>query len=1049
MNTIPNGDSKSSQQQNQINLLHPTAAIPTTTTATTTTTAASSASPPQYGEVPRVSGNSYLYPASHSIGNHPLSHIHHQQQQQQQQQQLQQLQQQQLKSQRFSNLQQDGQQSKLLYHPYPPQPLAYHSQDMYNPSQLQQHQTQHQQSEYAPNQLQSPEYVVHERQQQLQQQVQPHLGMASVPIPHYTIAADQYQHNRDALQQQQQQQHQWGGYTQHPQQSSSHPQPQQQQPQQPQQQQPQSTTQSYSQPVGKSPKQPKKPGRKPKKGSEEVDFTSTSAIPRTSPATSTSPPLTNSTESKTVTKRSRMGCLTCRHRKKRCCETRPRCTECSRLRLNCTWPKPGTEHKNKPKDQKEDENTIDHEIYGRIKVLRGIVEYRSLPKMSVETKSLRDRQISILERMLHLNKEGSADLTLASKSEEIIWKVLVMDEKSRDILSSVLRVNDLLRCGITVHALVNKRRSKLPDVPVIYFIEPTRENISIVIDDLNEDKYENFYINFTAHIDRDLLEDFAKQVALSGKANRIKQVWDQYLDFIVTEPNLFSLNISDIFTKFNTSRTSEEEIHQLVGKIADGILSLIITMDVVPIIRAQHNGPAEFVAQELDLKIREHISNSKSSGSGFDTNGSSLSQRPVIILLDRNFDLASMFAHSWIYQCMVSDVFQLKRNTIKLIKSGKNEGGGGGGGNEGSGETPVIKNYDIDPRDFFWNKYSQLPFPDVVENADLELNLYKQDAKEITNKTGISSLDDIDPNANATANIQQAVEKLPELTARKATLDMHMDILSCLINELQEKNLDTYFEIEQNASNNDAKNMKEFFELLQKDSTKDSSVDKLRTLIILTLVGNLSSENISKAKTTLKNKYPELNMDAFDYILQFKDNSKLTNLSSSSSLSLLNDSNNQKSYANSSTASHLNSSALLSGLSSKLYGLTEGKISEGISSIASRIKNFIPEKKLLPITNIVEAIMDPQNSSAQSVQLTDDYLYFDPKSRGGGHSKQPKRQSYEDSIVFVIGGGNYLEYQNLQERSHEPGKPTKNIIYGSTNILSSKEFLKECENLIK
>lgn len=55
--------------------------------------------------------------------------------------------------------------------------------------------------------------------------------------------------------------------------------------------------------------------------------------------------------------------------------------------------------------------------------------------------SLRNRQISILERMLHLNKDGAADLTLASKSEEIIWKVLVLDQKSRNILSSVLRVN--------------------------------------------------------------------------------------------------------------------------------------------------------------------------------------------------------------------------------------------------------------------------------------------------------------------------------------------------------------------------------------------------------------------------------------------------------------------------------------------------------------------------------------------------------------------------------------------------------------------------------
>lgn len=80
---------------------------------------------------------------------------------------------------------------------------------------------------------------------------------------------------------------------------------------------------------------------------------------------------------KPLAKRSRMGCLTCRSRKKRCCETRPKCTECGRLKFNCVWPEPGTEHKNKLKDVKQDANTIDHEIYGKIKVLRGIVEYRS------------------------------------------------------------------------------------------------------------------------------------------------------------------------------------------------------------------------------------------------------------------------------------------------------------------------------------------------------------------------------------------------------------------------------------------------------------------------------------------------------------------------------------------------------------------------------------------------------------------------------------------------------------------------------------------------
>lgn len=633
--------------------------------------------------------------------------------------------------------------------------------------------------------------------------------------------------------------------------------------------------------------------------------------------------------------------------------------------------------------------------------------------------SLRDRQISILQRMLHLNKEGSADLTLASKSEEIIWKVLVLDAKSRSVLSSVLRVNDLLKCGITVHSLINSKRANLPDVPVIYFVEPTIENVLYIIEDLNQDRYDSFYINFTSLINRELLEEFAKKVSISGKSQKIKQVFDQYLDYIVTEPNLFSLNLPEIFTQFNSSNTDEEKIHKLVDVIANGLLSTIVSMDIIPVIRAQQNGPAEFVAQQLDLKLREYLSNTR--GSTVAT--ASIQQRPVLILLDRNFDLASMFSHSWIYQCMVSDVFQLQRNTIKITKHAAKDG-----------EKDSTKNYDVDPKDFFWNKYSQLPFPDAVESADAELNAYKNDAKEVTAKTGISSLDDIDPNANATANIQQAVEKLPELTARKATLDMHMDILSSLINELQAKNLDKYFEIEQNAT--DPKVLKEFLELLVVDSERDSSLDKLRTFIILTLLVDLTPEYIEKVKSIFKEKYPQVDLSSFNYILKFKEHSKLANLST------LNETSNN--FTN--QASQMNSSALLSGLSSKLYGLTEGKISEGLTSIATRIKSFIPEKKLLPITTIVEAIMDPVNASQQSVQLTDEYVYLDPKSRGG-HSKPPKRQSYQESLVFVVGGGNYLEYQNLQEWANDPNKAHRKVIYGSTEITSASEFLEECSVL--
>lgn len=624
--------------------------------------------------------------------------------------------------------------------------------------------------------------------------------------------------------------------------------------------------------------------------------------------------------------------------------------------------------------------------------------------------------------MLHLNKDGSPDLTLALKNEEIIWKVLILDVKSRSILSSVLRVNDLLRCGITIHPLINSKKSSLPDVPVIYFIEPTIENILIIIEDLNNNLYDDFYINFTSSLNRELLEEFAKRVSKIGKAYKIKQIYDQYLNFIVTEPNLFSLDNSLIFSKFNNPSTTEDEIHNIANSISDGLLATIITLGNIPIIRCQRNGPAELIANQLDSKLRDYLINSKN------LINQSIQQRSVLILLDRNIDLASMFSHSWIYQCMVSDVFELKRNTIKIEKN-----------EDDNKTTNSFKNYDIDPKDFFWNKNSQLPFPDAVENADFELQLYKKDAQDLTNKTGITSLSDIDPNSkkNDTSQIQQAVDALPELTSRKTTLDMHMDVLASLLKELEAKSLDKFFEIEQNY--NDPKIQQQFLEILKNDSKKDNSIDKFRTFLILNLLcDNLSSHFINQCKEIFISKYSNINLNAFNYILKFK---QILNLSKNISL---NDPSSQN--KNSSNLIDSNNSALFNGLSSKLYGLTEGRITEGLSSLATGLKKLLPEKKNLPITNVVEAIMDPNNASNNSIQLTDDYLYLDPKSRGG-HSKPPKRQLYQESLVFVVGGGNYLEYQNLTEWSNQPNRSPKKIIYGSTDIITAKEFLEEISTL--
>lgn len=43
----------------------------------------------------------------------------------------------------------------------------------------------------------------------------------------------------------------------------------------------------------------------------------------------------------------------------------------------------------------------------------------------------------------------------------------------------------------------------------------------------------------------------------------------------------------------------------------------------------------------------------------------------------------------------------------------------------------------------------------------------------------------------------------------------------------------------------------------------------------------------------------------------------------------------------------------------------------------------------------------------------DDFLYLDPKLLKGGDIVPKNRAPFQDAVVFMVGGGNYIEYQNL------------------------------------
>jgi hypothetical protein len=338
-----------------------------------------------------------------------------------------------------------------------------------------------------------------------------------------------------------------------------------------------------------------------------------------------------------------------------------------------------------------------------------------------------------------------------------------------------------------------------------------------VTSDLSRSLYSPAYINFLSSIPRPLLEDFAAQTAASGTAEHIAQIYDQYLNFIVSEPDLFSLNLPGAYSTLNSAQTSDEALDALVDRIVSGLFSVVVTMGTIPIIRCPRGGAAELIGTKLDRKLRDHFLNSKSSLFGDQKSSAATTSRPVLILADRNVDLTPMFSHSWTYQSLITDLLHMHLNKITV-------------------SVPVDENnpdkgmkkqaYDLTASDFFWQNNATRPFPDVADDIDSQLKKYEEDANEVTKKTGASSIDDLQGgSASIAAHLKGALALLPELKERKALLTMHMNILKALIKGIEDRKVHEFFQLEEDLSK---QTKSQVLDILKSSDKGNEPLDKLR-----------------------------------------------------------------------------------------------------------------------------------------------------------------------------------------------------------------------------
>uniref|UniRef100_A0A672HE32 Sec1 family domain-containing protein 1 n=1 Tax=Salarias fasciatus TaxID=181472 RepID=A0A672HE32_SALFA len=617
--------------------------------------------------------------------------------------------------------------------------------------------------------------------------------------------------------------------------------------------------------------------------------------------------------------------------------------------------------------------------------------------------SVREKQTVALRRMLNFNAPP-----LKNTAAEPVWKVLIYDRFGQDIISPLLSVKELRDMGITLHLLLHSDRDPIPDVPAIYFVMPTEENIDRICQDLRNQLYESYYLNFISAISRSKLEDIASAALAANAVTQVTKVFDQYLNFITLEDDMFILCHQNkeliSYHAINRADIQDTDMEAIMDTIVDSLFCFFVTLGAVPIIRCPRGNAAEMVA------VVSSLSNCNSPMELFPGPDTHSFQRPLFVLADRNVDMATPLHHTWTYQALIHDVLDFHLNRVMMEE-------GAGAEPPPTGARPKKKSrktYDLTSADKFWQKHKGSPFPEVAESVQEELDTYRAQEDEVKRLKSIMGLEGEDEGAismlsDNTAKLTSAVSSLPELLEKKRLIDLHTNVATAVLDHIKSRKLDVYFEYEEKLMSKSTLD-KSLLDIIS-DPDAGTPEDKMRLFLIFYITAQQvpSESDLEQYKKALTDVGCDLS--PLNYIKQWKAFTKMA-----------------------ATTNYGNSGVKPMGLFSRVMNTGSQFVMEGV-------KNLVVKQHNLPVTRILDNLME-----MKSHPETDDYRYFDPKMLRGSESSIPRNKNpFQEAIVFVVGGGNYIEYQNLVD--YAKSKQGKKVVYGCSELFNAAQFIKQLSQL--
>ena len=460
--------------------------------------------------------------------------------------------------------------------------------------------------------------------------------------------------------------------------------------------------------------------------------------------------------------------------------------------------------------------------------------------------NLTNKIIEILKKIFALTDDSNE--YEINEDLKYCFKVLIYDDKVFNILYPLLKVFFLREYNISLTLNIKDHRDKIPDIMAIYIVSNTEENLNIIYNDMSNQIFENFSINFIIYDTSDLnesnrIQNFFQKISILDNNNSIYNISIYPIDIAIYHSKVYSLNIKRPYYYLNAPNIPDEKYNEYLSNLSNGLFSCLYLLKKIPIIKYRTG----FFAEDITKKLQNHF---KYLFEKFPEEKELFklkkNERTLLILLDRDTDLPIMLHHAAGLGSMIMDSFGINRGD----------------------ENKEKKKFEIDLiNDYIWEENINELFYEVGEKTLKQLKDFYNDMNYLDKVNKQKSYEELEEESK---KLSQSIDTLRDKKIKSEVLQQQSDFNVKLSEYASKRNLGQIYENESQIlkkRNNITNTIKDkFYENFKNLKNENNENDFYRTALIYYLCNNKITENESNE---LLNLLP--NKNAFNYLKKRKN----------------------------------------------------------------------------------------------------------------------------------------------------------------------------------